>query len=94
MIDGPTLQSACVAAKIQWIAHHRCALCDVMVGYIVQNGELFFDGSCACTTPSRPQPRSWDATAGWIEMQDDPVVKARLLKAFGVQEEITTEEKL
>lgn len=41
--------------------HHKCGGCKCPVGYRIQNGAVFYDSNCECTTYySDLQPRGWN----------------------------------
>jgi len=61
---------------LSFIQHHRCALCDEPVGYVVSvyGGEahLYFDSNCSCSSAhSVPQPAAWADAAKALSLLPD-----------------------
>jgi hypothetical protein len=56
-----------------------------MVGYYIENGDLFFDSMCDCTSLwSQPQECLWQEAADWINMQTDASYQEEIMKSFGM----------
>lgn len=84
-VTAEEVKQACLDKDITSVDHHKCSLCDVMVRYIVLDGELYFDSSCGCTSLGCPEPKPWEDAANWINMQSKPEIKKELALAFGVE---------
>lgn len=78
------VRQACMAAGITSVDHHRCGCCNVMVQYLVRDGNLYFDSGCMCSSFGGPELRSWSSASDWINMQTQPEHKDRLRVAFGL----------
>ena len=66
MLTAEQVKAAILNAHIIYIKHHKCSICDKSVGYVVQDGEVYFDSSCACTASGLLQNRSWQDLADFI----------------------------
>lgn len=84
-VSANEVRDAVLAAEIHFIPHHTCGLCEGMVAFFVsQNGTLFFDPSCDCSSRVRVEPRSWQDAADWINMQSNPEVRIGVAARFGL----------
>lgn len=84
-ITADQLRESVSKANIQAVAHHRCGACEAFTYYVIQEGHLFFDGTCECTQArSGLRPLSWDDAAEWINMQHDENTKKAILARFGI----------
>ncbi len=41
----------------------RCSICDEPIGFVFQDNQVLFDGSCGCSTLYHPSPQNWQAVA-------------------------------
>jgi len=78
------VRQACLTAGVTSVDHHRCGCCNVMVQYLVRDGNLYFDSRCMCSSFGGPELRSWSSASDWINMQTQPEHKDRLRVAFGL----------
>lgn len=85
-VTGAEVQSAMIAADISKADCHECSGCGYMTAYVRQNTRLFFDPGCYCTTGGGFEPRSWDDAAGWINMQSNPEIRAKIAERFGISQ--------
>jgi hypothetical protein len=84
-VSAQEVRDAALSAKITHVNHHRCSICDSMVGYYIENGDLFFDSMCDCTSLwSQPQECLWQEAADWINMQTDVSYQEEIMKSFGM----------
>lgn len=64
LVSAEDIRSAVVAAGIKEVQVRECSICGSKIGYIVAQGQLFYDGSCDCTNiGSLLQPRSFKEIA-------------------------------
>ena len=61
------LKEACKRNNITYIPHHKCSICGVTVGFVIYNGNVFFNSTCDCSCyPSPLQLSGWDEVLDWI----------------------------
>ena len=79
------VRKAVAAAGITHIDHHDCGGCGAMVFYSVEDGRLFFNPTCDCSSRWSPaEPRDWSEASDWINMQS-AAEKIALAKRFGIE---------
>lgn len=84
-ITGEQVKKAVMAANIKTVNHHECSICGCMVRYVVDDGDLFFDPSCFCSSwMTGYEPRTWDDAANWINMQSDEKWRVEIARRFGI----------
>lgn len=89
-ITGEQVKNAVIAANIDTVNHHECSICGCMVRYIINDGDLFFDPSCFCSTwATGYEPRTWDSAADWINMQSNENWRIEIAKRFGIDLGVT-----
>jgi hypothetical protein len=72
-----------IAAGIERVEHHDCAICNFKCAYFRQGDQLYFDPRCYCSRGSiRVSP--WQEAADWINMQSKPDIKERIAAKFGI----------
>lgn len=96
MVTADQVKRAMAHSNITHVNHHACGICNSMTAYVIHKDKLYYDSSCNCTYDGRPEQRSFQDAADWINMQDNPDVIADLYKKFGldknVPEELTLNE--
>ena len=83
MITGEQVKDAMIEKGIEYVDHHECGICGVMVFYIREGEQLFFNSGCNCSHKG-PEPRSWQSAADWINMQSNKEWREKLALRFGV----------
>lgn len=83
---GEQVKAAMIAARINAIPHHDCALCGAWVQYFRRGDRLYFDSSCDCAS-SPPRPCDWDEAARWINMQSSAEIRNLIRAKFGMPPE-------
>lgn len=54
------VKEAVSKAGIDFIPHHACGICGEVVGYVIEDGNLFFDSTCGCSSYQSPlRPVDW-----------------------------------
>jgi len=62
-----------------WLNHHTCSLCNSMVGYGIEKGQVWFKSSCDCTSWSEPRPSSFNEIANWLNMQSSDEIRDQIM---------------
>ena len=83
-VTGQEVRESVLANKIQYIPHHKCAICYSEVFYSVVEGDLYFNSGCDCSW-GYPSQYSWDKAAEWINMQKVDKHKQEIAKRFGLE---------
>ena len=78
------IKESIIKNKIYHIDHHKCGICGVMVRYFIIEGNLYFDGSCGCST-SRLQERDWESLLTWYNMQASDEGRKHVANLFGLE---------
>ena len=82
-VTAEQVKAAALAANLTEVENCRCSICGTMTRYLIHEGELFFDSSCACTcTHEPPQPRTWQDAAWLINRQSDAIAP-KIAARFG-----------
>jgi hypothetical protein len=69
------------AIDAQWLDHHRCGLCNKMVGYPIRGDEVRFRSACHCSwSPDRPS--SFQDIADWLAMQSSDEIRDRIMEGL------------
>lgn len=84
MITAEQVKASALAAGITEVLHHDCAGCGEWTLYIIHKGELYFDPSCGCGWAPFPEPRQWQETADWINMQSNEDHRSEIMKRWGI----------
>lgn len=88
MVTGDEVKAAVQKANINWVDHHDCGMCGVMVGFVCDGDTIRFRSGCGCSwAPDRPA--SWNEAAEFINMQRREGkwgdVAAKVAKRFGLE---------
>lgn len=87
MVTAEQVRNSVKAKKINWVDHHDCGICGIMVGYTIDGDDIRFRSGCGCSwSPDRPV--SWQEAADHINRQRRTGqwgdVAAKVAKGFGI----------
>lgn len=83
-VTAKQVMDAMIAADIDWVDSHECAICFRKVGYARRGDRLFFQPECSCSF-SPEEPRTWQDAADWINMQTSDEARLRIAARFGLK---------
>lgn len=67
-------QEAVNQSGIKTWSTRGCSFCNYPVGYLFQDGKVFFDKGCSCARYfALPEPREWQDVANHINRQNEIV---------------------
>jgi len=84
-ITPEEVKEAVLASGETTFLHHECGVCGGPVLYIIQDDDVYFDGSC-CSGGGTLQYRGWSSISTWINMQTNEDAKSRLMEKFFIKE--------
>jgi hypothetical protein len=88
MVTGDQVKEAVQKAGLNWVNHHNCGCCGVMVGYVIDGDQISFRSGCGCSWPP-DRPTTWGEAAEHINRQQRTGkwgdVAAKVAKEFGME---------
>jgi hypothetical protein len=81
-VTGEEVRQAAINAGVDAIPASKCSICEESTHYIVQRGNLFFDGACGCVDSGMIDPISWEVAARFINSLEGEG-QGIVLEAFG-----------
>ena len=86
-VTGEQLKEAMIKAGIIEVNHHQCGICNEWTYYFRVKENIYFNSGCGCCN-SKPQGRSWDSVAEWVNQQSNDRWKIELAAKFGLVIEV------
>lgn len=69
--------------KIKEWQFRECSICNVPIGFVFENDQVYFDGGCDCSSVFGLQPRTMEDVAELYNMQSHPNVIRQFNEFWG-----------
>lgn len=84
-VTAEQVREAMTRENITAVDHHECSICGYMTKYVVgDDGELWFDPGCYCTSGEGWRPSGYQGAADWINIQMNHEIRRKLANRFGI----------
>ena len=84
-VTADYVKNIIVGSGTEFIECHKCSLCESPVGYNIRHEQVYWAGSCGCTTgPTIQQHRTWADLADWVNMQPTDAAGDVVRKKLGL----------
>lgn len=85
MITAEQVRDGVISKAIKFMHLRDCSICGYNLGYLVQNGSLYYDNGCYCVRrPPQPAPRDWQNLADLINDQTEEIVRLKFMGLVGL----------
>lgn len=85
-VTADQVREAVLKARITFVPSHPCSICGHVVGYVIEDGDLFYDSNCGCGSYESPlRPTHWAEAADYINCQPTAEIRCKVAKSFGLE---------
>ena len=84
-VTAKEVMQAATSANLTWVPVRECSICQTSIGYEIHDREVFWNGTCDCSSAFGPEARQWQDIADLINMQSQEKHKIALAEKFGLK---------